>query len=81
MHLPLTSLLRIDTSQVFYPEQNDPYYVPGSPLTTGLSFGSLIAISAKGSNEFAYTYGNDNFYDNNTIVLSREACESRDGFG
>ena len=58
--------------QVFVPEQNDPYYIAGS---TTLSFGSLVANTAKEVNSFGYLLGGDNFLNNNTMLLSFEVVE------
>ncbi|KAL1500507.1 hypothetical protein AB1Y20_013164 [Prymnesium parvum] len=60
---------------VYVPIQNDPYYIPGSAATTGFAFGSLTANVAKLSTSFAFKYGNDNYFNNNTMLLSFEVVE------
>jgi len=58
--------------QVFYPVQNDPYFIAGGPLTTSFSFGSLVANTGKQVNSFGFERGPEDYHSNNSLLLSFE---------
>ena len=59
---------------VYTPVSLDPL-VEGSLTTTGFSFSSLIAQTAKQTAMWGYEKGFDNFDNNNTLLLSFDEVE------